>query len=334
MPLGLLATVALACLGFAFAPSPPPPPPMDPEEIAALQRSIDRLVADTRGWQASRGDRLLAWDDAEGHLAIVIDDIGRELHLFEQLLDLRYPLSFSVLPGAVYAAGTQLRLREDRRRYREIMLHLPMEPLEAARMREDVEAQEHFLLASDDADALRTKLADALARVPAAVGVNNHMGSRLSTDRAAMAAIMPVLRERGLFFVDSRTTAETVAEAAARAAGVPAAARQVFLDDDPSPDAIEHELQRAATLSRTQPVIVIAHSSPAVVDVLRTRLPELYGQRIGIYPVSTVVQHLLQHQHPVQNQDRHGALVTPPTASRTTGAGSAAPDPHTDHNDD
>lgn len=308
MPLGLLATVALACLGFAFAPSPPPPPPMDPEEIAALQRSIDRLVADTRGWQASRGDRMLAWDAAEGHLAIVIDDIGRELHLFEQLLDLRYNLSFSVLPGAVYAAGTQLRLREDRRRYREIMLHLPMEPIEGARMTEGVEAQEHFLLGSDDADTLRTKLADALARVPAAVGVNNHMGSRLSTDRAAMDALMPLLHERGLFFVDSRTSAQTVAEDAARAAGVPAAARRVFLDDDPSPDAIERELQRAATLSRTEPVIVIAHSSPAVVDVLRTRLPELYAQRIGVYPVSTVVQHLLQ------NQERHGALVIPPTA--------------------
>lgn len=317
-PIGLLAMVALACLGFAFAPSPPPPPPMEPDEIAAMQRSIDRLVADTRAWQASRGDQHLPWDEAQGHLAIVVDDIGRELHLFEQLLDLRFRLTFSVLPGSVYAPGTQLRLRDDRRRFREILLHLPMEPEDPARMSEGDEAEETFLLATDDAATLRTKVAAALDRVPAAVGVNNHMGSRLSADRAAMDAIMPVLRERGVFFVDSRTSAATVAERAAREADVPTAARQVFLDDDPAPAAIERELARAAALSRERPVIAIAHSSPALVDVLRRRLPQLFAEGIVVYPASTIVMH-------VQNAGASGALVTPPTRPGAASAAFAAP---------
>ncbi|MFO0633131.1 MAG: divergent polysaccharide deacetylase family protein [Nannocystaceae bacterium] len=290
-PWGLLAWIGAAVVAFAVAPAPPAAPPMDAEEIAAIQRSLDRLVAETRAWQRERGDRQLPWSQARGHLAIVIDDVGRELHLFEQLLDLRYPITFSVLPGAVYAPGAQLRLRADRRRYREIMLHLPMEPLESGRMRETEDARETFLLSSDPPDELVRKLEAALDRVPAAVGVNNHMGSRLSAERAAMDALMPVLAQRGLFLLDSRTTPATVAEQAARHAGVPAIARQVFLDDDPDPAAIEAALERAATMSRERPVVAIGHPLAATVDVLRRRLLELYEAGVSVYLASVLLTH-------------------------------------------
>lgn len=289
--LGLVAWVALACVGFAVAPAPPDPPAMDADEIAAIQRSLDRLVADTRAWQRERGDFDRPWHDAEGHLAIVIDDVGRELHLFEQLLALRYHLTFSVLPGAVFAPGVQLRLRADRRRYREIMLHLPMEPLDESMMHAGADAQEEFLRVEDAPDELTGKLERALARVPAAIGVNNHMGSRLSAERGAMDALMPVLAARGLFFVDSRTSAATQAEAAAVAAGVPSMPRRVFLDDDPSPAAIEAQLVAAARSARERPTVAIGHPSPALVDVLRRRLPELHAAGVTIYPVSELLAH-------------------------------------------
>ncbi len=288
-PWGLLAWTALACLGFAVAPAPPVAPAMSGEEIAAIQRGLDAIVESTRAWQVERGDLGVPWDQAQGHLAIVIDDVGRELHLFEQLLDLRFALGFSVLPGSIYAAGVQLRLGADRRRPREILLHLPMEPEQATRMHEDAEAQEQFLLQGDPPEALVAKLEAALARVPTAVGTNNHMGSRLTADCAAMAAIMPPLRERGMFFLDSRTTAATCAQSAAQAAGVPSLARQVFLDDDPSLEAIDAQLERAATLARSQPVVAIGHPSAAMVEVLLRRLPELHAQGIGIYPLSSLL---------------------------------------------
>lgn len=259
------------------------------EEAAVMQRTTELVVRDTKQWQREHGDRVLPWSEASGHLAIVIDDVGRELHLFEQLLALRFPLTFSVLPGSIYASGVQLRLRGDRRRPREIMLHLPMEPLDPTQMHQGDEAREVFLLRTDDPVTLRAKVEDALAAVPAAAGVNNHMGSALTPDAAAMGEVMAVLHDRTLFFVDSRTIAATEAEAVARAHGVPTSSRDVFLDHDPSAAAIEAALDEAARRSREAPVIAIAHPSAEVVEVLTRRLPELHAEGVSVYPVSRLL---------------------------------------------
>jgi polysaccharide deacetylase 2 family uncharacterized protein YibQ len=271
------------------APAPPEPPAVTKDEAAIMQRVTDLVVRDTKTWQREHGDQVIPWPEARGHLAIVIDDVGRELHLFEQLLALRQRLTFSVLPGSIYALGVQLRLRGDARRPREIMLHLPMEPADPGMMLAGAEAHETFLLRSDSPAARRAKLEAALSRVPAAVGVNNHMGSALTPDPAAMAEIMEILRDRSLFFVDSRTIATTRAEGAARAAGVPTVPRDVFLDHDPSVAAIEAALDEAARRSRQAPVVAIAHPSAEVVEVLARRLPQLHAEGVGVYPVSRVL---------------------------------------------
>lgn len=259
-----------------------------------MQRSADFVVRDTKAWQRDHGDRSLPWAQAEGHLAIVIDDVGRELHLLEKLNALRFRLTFSVLPGSVYTTGAQLRLGADRRRYREILLHLPMEPAGSAAMHEGDEAKETFLLATDDAATLRRKTAEALDRVPAAIGVNNHMGSRLTADRAAMDAVMQVLRERDVFFLDSRTHHDTQAMAAAEAAEVPALARQVFLDHDASAESIAAQLQEAARLSRLGPTVAIGHPSAEMYEVLARDLPALLEQGVAVYPLSHVLEHQLR----------------------------------------
>jgi polysaccharide deacetylase 2 family uncharacterized protein YibQ len=288
-PWSLIAWLGLCGVLVLAAPAPPEPPGVTAEEAAIMQRTTDLVVRDAKAWQRDHGDQVLPWAQAEGHLAIVIDDVGRELHLFEQLLALRHPLTFSVLPGSIYALGVQLRLRGDARRPREIMLHLPMEPADPAMMVSGAEAQEIFLRLTDPPATVRTKVEDALARVPAAVGVNNHMGSALTPSGDAMAEVMAVLRPRALFFVDSRTIAATQAEAAARAAGVPTLPRDVFLDHDPSAAAIEAALDDAARRSRQAPVVAIAHPSAEVVEVLARRLPQLLAQGVGVYPVSRLM---------------------------------------------
>lgn len=274
---------------FVAAPAPPPAPLAAAEDEVIFRRQVEQTVAATRRWQDERGDLRQPWDQARGHLALVIDDVGRELHLFDQLLALRFPLTFSVLPGAVYAAGAQLRLRGDRRRPREILLHLPCEPLDPAAMRADAEAREQFLRAGDPPDQLRRSLEAALERIPAAVGVNNHMGSRLTAERPAMDALMPVLRERGLFFLDSWTTPHSQGLAAAESAGVRALGRDVFLDHDPRPEAILAQMRQAAARARQSPTVVIAHPSEAVVEVLRAELPRLFREGIAVYPLSEVL---------------------------------------------
>lgn len=281
--------VAAAAL-FWLAPSPPDSPGPTAEEEAARQRMVDWAVRDADRWSAERGDVVLPWEEARGHLAIVIDDVGRELVWHERLQALRYRLTFSVLPGSIYAPGAQLRLRQDQRRPREIMLHLPMEPSDAAMMKEGPEAREEFLLAEDSDAILAEKVERALARVPAAVGVNNHMGSRLTTDPDAMKTVMRTLAgHEGLFFLDSRTTAETVAESQAREAGLRALSRHVFLDHDASPQAIAEQLERAAGLSEDAPTVAIAHPSRAVVEVLERELPRLARRGVGVYPLSELL---------------------------------------------
>lgn len=279
---------AAAALFYA-APAPPAGAPASAEDEAIFARQVERTVAATGRWQAERGDLLLPWEQARGHLAIVIDDVGRELHLLDQLLALRFPLTFSVLPGAVYAAGAQLRLRGDRRRPREILLHLPCEPLDPAAMRAGAEAREQFLHAGDPPAQLRGALEAALERIPTAVGVNNHMGSRLTAERPAMDALMPVLRARGLFFLDSWTTPHSQGQAAAEAAGVRAIGRDVFLDHDPRPEAILAQMRQAAARARRSPTVVIAHPSQAVVETLRAELPRLFREGIAVYPLSEVL---------------------------------------------
>ncbi|WP_181234001.1 divergent polysaccharide deacetylase family protein [Enhygromyxa salina] len=284
----LLIWVILAGALFLLVSSPPEPRPVDPRDQAIRDRMAAWAVRDAEQWSADEGDLTLAWDQADGHLAIVIDDVGRELDLFEKLLALRFELSFSVLPDSIFADGVQQRLRADHRRPREILLHVPMEPLDPKAMG-GVDAGETFLLASDSPEQLRAKLRAGLERVPTAVGVNNHMGSRLSADSDAMAALMPVLRERQLYLFDSRTTPETVAAAQAEAAGVPTISRKVFLDHEPGHAAIRAALYEAAAYAREQPTVAIAHPSIEMVEVLRDELPRLREQGVAIYPLSRVL---------------------------------------------
>lgn len=287
--LGLAAWCVAAGALFLAAPAPPEPPGTTAEDEAIFQRTVDQTVEKTQRWQAERGDWTIPWDEAEGHVAILIDDVGRELHLLGQLQALPFQLSFSVLPGSVYAPGAQLRLRADRRRHRDVLLHLPCEPEDAAKMLVPPDAEESFLRVGDPPDRLREALEAALGRVPGAVGVNNHMGSRLTADRAAMDALMPVLRSRGLFFLDSWTTPGSQGLAAAEAAGVPALGRDLFLDHDPAPAAVLAQLAEAARRARDRPVVVLAHPSQAVVEVLKDGLPKLYDEGIGIYPVREIL---------------------------------------------
>ena len=104
-----------------------------------------------------------------------------------------------------------------------------------------------------------------------------------------MAAVMQVLAERGLFFLDSLTTPDSVAASAAAAAGVPVLRRAFFLDHDPAPEAIRQQLRRAAQRAQEAPAVAIAHPSQALVDVLRDELPRLHAAGIAVVPLHEVL---------------------------------------------
>ncbi len=122
-----------------------------------------------------------------------------------------------------------------------------------------------------------------LDTVPHAAGVNNHQGSRATADPALMAALMPALRDRGLFFIDSRTTAATVAYAAAERSGVRAASRKVFLDDTPTREAVLAQLDLAARDAiRDGSAIAIGHPHAETIAALAESLPRLEARGIRL----------------------------------------------------
>ena len=133
-------------------------------------------------------------------------------------------------------------------------------------------------------------LAGMLDTVPHVVGVNNHEGSLATADPSLMAAVMGFLRQRNLFFIDSRTTAATVAYDAARRAGVRAASRNVFLDDVESRAAILRQLDLAARDATEQgSAIAIGHPHPATLAALAQALPQLESRGIHLVYASSLV---------------------------------------------
>jgi polysaccharide deacetylase 2 family uncharacterized protein YibQ len=211
-------------------------------------------------------------------VALVIDDLGHDVADLRPLEALGVPVTYSVLP---YEPQTPQVVAELRRRKAEILLHLPMEPVHGQNPGPGA------LLQGMSDGELRQKTEEALKAVPGAVGVNNHMGSLLSSEEGPMNAVLSVLAERNLFFLDSRTSAESVGYKVALGLGVPAAERQVFLDGDESPEAIHAQFQRLLALARARgSAIAIGHPHPETLAALSREVPKAKAEGFELVPVS------------------------------------------------
>lgn len=215
-------------------------------------------------------------------LAIILDDVGGDPAAVDAIFSLRYPLTLSVLPN--HPRSMEIAQDAHRRGY-QVMLHLPMESL----ANETAEIQE--LRPGMSPGQISNELNSMMRTVPYAAGVNNHQGSLATSDPHLMSELMPVLREHQLFFVDSRTTAATVAYEAAQAAGVPCAFRNVpFLDDVQDVSAIRRQLDLAAKDAREKgQAVAIGHPHPATLRALAEFLPQAEAQGIHLVHASDLV---------------------------------------------
>lgn len=201
-----------------------------------------------------------------GTAALLIDDLGYDRFLARRVLALPPPVAVAVLPDAPYSRAIA---RAAGRAGTDVLVHLPMEA-------EQVAPATGTLRVDMDTAAFHSRVAHALAAVPGAIGVNNHMGSRLTGERAPMDRLMRQLAAAGsgLVFIDSRTTADSRAEAAARAAGVGVARRDVFLDNVREPAAIAGQVRRWIERARGSGcALAIAHPYPETLRVLERVLP-------------------------------------------------------------
>jgi uncharacterized protein len=228
-------------------------------------------------WRVREVRRLL-------RAAIVIDDLGEDLQAAQRLLALPYPVTLSVMPNMRSSAETAEGAYHARR---EVMLHLPME----ADPGPHVSAGKGIIRIGMGKGELQDLVESDLASVPHVAGVNNHMGSRATTNFILMASVMRILAERHLYFIDSRTTSDTVALDAARRNNVPAFYRSVFLDDTQTVPYTLEQLRRFRRIVEDQgAALAIGHPHPSTLEALENFLPELERDDIQLLPPSALVR--------------------------------------------
>ena len=217
-------------------------------------------------------------------VAIVLDDLGLDRARTAAAIRLPGPVTLSFM---TYASDLAEQTEAARRAGHELLLHVPMEAID-----QHENPGPHALYTSLPREEILDRLRWGLDRFDGYVGINNHMGSKFTADRSAMAPVIEELRARGLVFLDSRTTARSVGFGLAAADGVPHAARDVFLDDDLAPAAISRQLGEVEGVARRRgSAIAIGHAHDTTLAALRAWLPSLAGKGLVLVPVSAVVRY-------------------------------------------
>lgn len=234
----------------------------------------ERPVSVSRGAQQANGGP---------RLAVILDDLGNDREAAEAIFAMHEPLTVSVLP--FYSHSSEIA-EEAKGRGFEVMLHLPMQAVG----NELPEIQQLHTGMSEE-EVART-LNAMLENISTAVGVNNHEGSLATTDQKLMTELMPLLKQRGLFFVDSRTTAATVAYETAEKAGVRCGFRNVpFLDDVQQVAAIEKQLDLAIQGAKEKgAAIAIGHPHVETLQALKEMLPRAQAEGVQLVFVSDLVK--------------------------------------------
>ncbi|MDZ7752048.1 MAG: divergent polysaccharide deacetylase family protein [Gammaproteobacteria bacterium] len=238
------------------------------------------------------GLALVPWPAAaepgSAYIALVMDDLGYRLKEGRETVALPRAVTLGFLPHTPHTPALAAAAVAEGH---EIMLHMPMEARSGKTL-----GPGGLTAAMARADLMGT-FRQALDSLPAVAGVSNHMGSLLTTRAAPMGWLMEAMGDYpGLYFVDSRTAGASVAAAAARDHGIPHYTRDVFLDDDPSPEAIELQLARLEHKARTRGMALgIGHPYPATLDALNAWLPALDERGIELVPVSRLIE-LRQHR--------------------------------------
>jgi polysaccharide deacetylase 2 family uncharacterized protein YibQ len=216
-------------------------------------------------------------------IAVVIDDVGYNLEDLDAFLDLSAPITLSVLPNLPHTEESARRIAAAGK---ELLLHLPMEAENGN------DPGPGAILTSQGDEQIRSLLEASFAQFPQAAGMNNHMGSRATADRRVMNLVMETLKSNGRFFLDSRTTTETVGPQTARAYSVPYLERDIFLDNEPEAAEIRRALEDGVDLARSKgSAILIGHvRNPQIVEVIGALSTELDRSGVELVFLSDLLE--------------------------------------------
>jgi hypothetical protein len=218
-----------------------------------------------------------------GRIAIIMDDLGRDRDTAQRLLQIDLPVTMAILPDLPAAkAVAELAHRHGR----EVLIHLPMEPEGYPA----VDPGAGALFVALPPQEIRLRMGRYLKEIPYAVGANNHMGSRFTADRQGMEVVLAELKDAGLFFIDSRTTAHSIALEEATRQGIVASGRDVFLDNVEDVGAIGVEIDKLASLAlRRGKAIGICHPHATTLKALRLAVKRLHKRGVDVVPVGRLL---------------------------------------------
>lgn len=251
--------------------------PAEPEPAAEGERpTISALPKEERPGPAPR-------PEPEARIAVVIDDVGYSLDGLKSFLAIPFPIAFAVLPNLPHSAEAARLISAAGR---ELLVHMPMEA------RNGENPGPGAILASQDDRQIEQTLDQGFAGLPAAVGMNNHMGSKATADQRVMAIVMRYLADRGLYFLDSRTTSDTLAPALAGRYGVRFLSRDVFVDNQTDAAYIVKAIRSGVDLARSRgQAVLIGHVQDAELARELTRLlPGLERQGVQLVAPSSLAR--------------------------------------------
>jgi polysaccharide deacetylase 2 family uncharacterized protein YibQ len=247
-------------------------PNAKPEEARVIARPAVPQAKPSAPAQKSRGE-----------IVLILDDVGFDRQPLAQAMRIDPNLNFSVLPNAQHAHEFASELH---RSGFEVMCHLPMEPIGYPKQSPGPNA---VMTAMTNDEIARTTRSD-IAAVPFAAGVNNHMGSRATSDPRVMRTVLSSL-PHGMFFIDSMTVSTSLGEKLAREMKIPTASRQVFLDDVQSETAVRKQLAQLTTAAEERGVAVgIGHMYPVTIRVLAQDAPGLRARGFRFVRASEAVE--------------------------------------------
>ena len=252
--------------------------------FAAL-RKLDLL---TRGSEIKNQEKTEVFEsidqDTLGVIVLVIDDFGyRNDNISDGFLNLSIPITCAIIPGHTASK----KFAEKAVSYgKEVIIHMPMES-ENYSPGED----EYKLLTSMTSELLENKLIQAFESLPEAIGMNNHQGSKATSDSKTMTVLASVLKDRGKYFIDSRTSSLTIGEKTMVSFGVPTARRNIFLDNNNDLDKIEEQMNKLANSAKKNGVAVgLGHARKNTLSVIEKVVPDLLDKGFVFQFASQIVK--------------------------------------------
>jgi hypothetical protein len=253
------------------------------QAIALLDAPADMHMNDRRRGRTPTWLRnaVATVADSRPAVAVVIDDLGLNRRGTAALNRLRAPLTLAFMP---YATDLDRQTQAARAAGHELLVHVPMEP------RSEDWPGPNALTTQLGPTELISRLRGSLRSFRGFVGINNHMGSRLTADSVSMDIVMAELHQRELLFLDSRTTSDSVAAREAERMRVPFAKRDVFIDNDLDLSSVLRGLAHAESIARRQGyAVAMGHPHDVTIEALKRWLPGLDARGIALVPISAIV---------------------------------------------